>query len=116
MDKTFSHLHPSINKSNCSVSFTAHGPTTITSGTGDYAGISGTVKISITFAGIAPKKANGTCNLADNAPTYGGFSAIIGSRTSVRRWSQASGSRKNAVTLIRMMLNSAVNSSGWTCR
>lgn len=36
--------------------------------------------------------------------------------TSAATNSQASGSRKNEVTLIRMVLNSAVNSSELACR
>jgi hypothetical protein len=35
------------------------------------------VAITVTFAGIAPKTAKG-CNLADNAPTYGGYQSITG--------------------------------------
>ena len=57
--------------SNCSFAFAGSGPSTIESGTGAYAGVSGKLKISLTVAGIAPKTKKG-CNL--NSPsTYGAY-------------------------------------------
>jgi len=72
------HAHFHLNTSNCSASFTATGPATIMSGTGAYAGAHGTVTLTAQFAGIAPKKANGSCNLSNSAPTLGGFLVITG--------------------------------------
>jgi hypothetical protein len=77
LNKKLNSAQPTINKTNCSVAFTGTGPTTVGDGTGAYAGITGKVAITVTFAGIAPKTAKG-CNLADNAPTYGGYQSITG--------------------------------------
>jgi hypothetical protein len=77
LNKKLNSAKPTINKTNCSVEFTGTGPTTVGDGTGAYAGITGKVAITVTFAGIAPKTAKG-CNLADNAPTYGGYQSITG--------------------------------------
>ena len=52
-------------------------PTKVEDGTGAYAGITGKVAITVTFAGIAPKTAKG-CNLANNAPTFGQYQSITG--------------------------------------
>jgi hypothetical protein len=80
LNKKLSSAKPTINTANCSVAFTGTGSGTIEDGTRAYAGISGKVSITVTFAGIAPKTAKG-CNLADNAPTYGAYQSITGSGT-----------------------------------
>lgn len=77
LNKKLNSIKPTINKTNCSVAFIGTAPTTVGAGTGAYAGITGKVAITVTFAGIAPKTAKG-CNLADNAPTYGGYQSITG--------------------------------------
>jgi hypothetical protein len=77
LNKKLNRSKPTVNTTNCSVSFTGTGPTTIGNGTGAYAGITGKVAITITFAGIAPKAAKG-CNLANNAPTFGAYQSITG--------------------------------------
>jgi len=77
LNKKLNSGKPTINTTNCSFAFTGTGPTTIGDGTGAYAGISGTVAITVTFAGIAPKTAKG-CNLANNAPTFGAYESITG--------------------------------------
>ncbi len=77
-DKKLNSSRPQVNQSNCSVSFDGTGPSTITGGTGQYAGAHGSVRITATFAGIATRKANGQCNLSNNAPTLGGYDAITG--------------------------------------
>ena len=80
-DRAINHAHPQINASNCSFFLTASGPSTITSGTGAYAGAHGRVTLTAQFAGIAPKKANGRCNMSNHAPTLGAFFAITGRGT-----------------------------------
>jgi hypothetical protein len=75
LEKKLQHAKPQVNLSNCSVVFSGSGPGTIGSGTGAYQGISGTVSIVLTFAGIAPKKGSG-CDLSDSAPTYGAYASI----------------------------------------
>jgi len=77
-DKKLNHAHFHLNSSNCSAWFTATGPATITSGTGAYAGAHGKLTLTAQFAGIAPTKANGSCNLSNSAPTLGGFIVITG--------------------------------------
>ena len=77
LNKKLSSGKPTVNKTNCSFAFTGTGPTTVEDGTGAYTGITGKVAITVTFAGIAPKTAKG-CNLANNAPTYGGYQSITG--------------------------------------
>jgi hypothetical protein len=69
--------NPTLNKTNCSFSFSATGPTKVEKGTGAYKGITGKVAITVTFAGIAPKTATG-CNLSDNAPTFGEYQSTTG--------------------------------------
>jgi len=80
-DKAINHAHPQINTSNCSFFLTGSGPTTIVSGTGAYAGAHGRITLTAQFGGIAPKKANGKCNMSNNAPTLGGFFVITGKGT-----------------------------------
>ena len=57
---------PTVNRSTCSFDFTGTGPVTLFNGTGLYAGISGTLSITITFAGVGPLytsgKHKGQCN------------------------------------------------------
>jgi hypothetical protein len=77
LNKKLNTAKPTINKTNCSVAFGGTGPTTIEDGTGAYAGISGNVAITVTFAGIAPKTAKG-CNFGNNAPEFGAYQSITG--------------------------------------
>jgi hypothetical protein len=79
LNKAFAHVHPQFNSDNCSFSFSASGPTKIVSGTGAYAGATGSVKVTVTFAGIGPKLKSGKCNQANNAPTFGAYSTVTGS-------------------------------------
>ena len=58
-----------LNPKTCSGAFTATAPVTLFGGTGAYKGISGTLILKETFAGISPKLANGKCNM--NATTAG---------------------------------------------
>jgi hypothetical protein len=77
-DKKLNAVRPEVNTANCSVLFSGTGASTIVSGTGDYAGATGHVTITATFAGIAKKKASGKCNFGNNAPTLGEFDTITG--------------------------------------
>ena len=65
-----------INPTNCSLALTGTGPSTIETGTGAYAGISGKLKITLTVAGIAPKTNKGRCNLSTSAPFYGQYQGV----------------------------------------
>lgn len=77
LNKKLSHVAPMVNKTTCSLVFSGRGPVTVGSGTGSYAGISGKATITVTFAGIAKKTANG-CDFARNAPTRGQYQSITG--------------------------------------
>ena len=75
LTKALNSSKPQINKTTCSVVFSATGSGIFKDGTGAYAGISGKVAITATFSGIAPKTAKG-CNLANSAPFYGSYQSI----------------------------------------
>jgi hypothetical protein len=77
LNKEVNSSRPKMNKANCSVAFTGTGPTTLEDGTGAYAGITGKIAITITYAGIAQKTAKG-CNMSNNAPFYGQYQSITG--------------------------------------
>jgi hypothetical protein len=78
LNKVLNGGHPVVNKANCSVSFTGTGPTTVGNGTGAYAGISGKIAITVTFAGVGQKTAKG-CQL--NGKIGGAYQSITGSGT-----------------------------------
>jgi hypothetical protein len=75
LNKKLNQAKPTVNKANCSVSFTGTGPTTVGNGTGAYAGISGNIAITVTFAEIAPKTAKG-CSMNGNG--LAGYQSITG--------------------------------------
>jgi hypothetical protein len=54
---------PKVDKSTCYVSFVTKGPFTLTSGTGKYAGISGSGTFVGHGYGYAPRTSDGSCNL-----------------------------------------------------
>jgi hypothetical protein len=66
-----------VNISNCSIVFVGSGPATIENGTGAYAGIRGTLRLTYTFAGIAPKTAQ-RCAFASNGPDGGTYLSAAG--------------------------------------
>jgi hypothetical protein len=69
------HATVQLNHDNCSFRFSGSGTATIGHGTGAYAGITGTVTITLNAADIAPRK-GGQCNF-DGRPT-GAFGTVIG--------------------------------------
>jgi hypothetical protein len=75
-NKKLQHAKPTFNKANCSFVFSGTGSTTVSEGTGAYAGISGKVTITLTFAGIAPKTPKG-CNFNSNK-VGGAYQSITG--------------------------------------
>jgi hypothetical protein len=68
----------SFNKATCSFSSGASGPATLSAGTGEYAGISGTLTVSGTFAEVGPRLKNGKCNESQNAKPLAQFNEITG--------------------------------------
>ena len=75
LDKKLNTVAPSLNASTCSLLFAGTGPATIFDGTGLYAGISGSSKITVTFAGIAPRLKSGKCDLKKQ---LAGYSTVTG--------------------------------------
>ncbi len=73
--------NPTFNQASCSGSFTGTGPVTLYGGTGAYAGITGTIQASVTFAFVDPRKANGKCNASENVKPAASYSTITGSGT-----------------------------------
>jgi hypothetical protein len=74
-----------VSKSNCSVVFGGSGAVTLFDGSGAYAGISGTLRITETFAGIGrrytsgPKK--GQCEQGENTQPLAFYGTVHGSGT-----------------------------------
>ena len=66
----------SMNSTNCSATFVVTEPVPVVSGTKAYAGISGSVNITVSFAFIEPMK-NGKCNF--NANPIAQYGSIAGS-------------------------------------
>jgi hypothetical protein len=65
----------------CSASVTGSGPVQIVSGTKAYAGITGSVNLTGTFAFIGPFKKNGQCNTSNNANPVAQWTSITGAGT-----------------------------------
>jgi hypothetical protein len=74
-----------FSSSNCSFYFDATAPVTLFDGTGSYAGISGTVNVTETFAAIGPKNTSGAhkgqCNQSNSAKPVAFWGSITGSGT-----------------------------------
>jgi hypothetical protein len=72
------HAKFSFDKATCSTSFGASGPATLSAGTGQYAGISGTLRVTGTFAEVGPRLKNGKCNMSQKAKPLAEFQAVTG--------------------------------------
>ena len=69
----------SFNAATCSGSGGATGSAILSGGTGKYAGISGTLRVTATFAQIGSRLKNGKCNMSNNAKPLSQFSLVTGS-------------------------------------
>jgi hypothetical protein len=71
-----------VNKTTCSVEFGGTGPVTLFDGTGEYAGISGTLQITETFAGVGPRFTSGgkkgQCDMSNNSEPLAFWGSITG--------------------------------------
>ena len=72
------HARPTFDKATCSGSFTVSGNAALSAGTGQYARISGTLKVSGTFAEVGPRLKNGACNASQNAKPLAQFNSVTG--------------------------------------
>lgn len=74
---------PAFNRATCSGQFSATAPMPLSSGTGLYAGISGTLNVRLTFAFVGPRfksgKHKGQCNAGQNATPLAQMGSISGS-------------------------------------
>jgi hypothetical protein len=74
-DRAIDRARPAMNHKTCSLEIAARGTATIGKGTGDYAGIHGTVTLKATFAILGRRAADGSCG--QGAPVSG-FESITG--------------------------------------
>jgi hypothetical protein len=78
-NKLFNHLAKFVSPSTCGINTSYSAPVKLVSGTGAYAGISGTVQVRTAEIGVFPKSASGRCNLSSNAQPVGFLSLAQGS-------------------------------------
>jgi hypothetical protein len=81
LNNRLNKLNPTVDKATCSATATGSGPVSVSKGTGLYAGISGTLKATVTFAFIGPLFTSGAqkgqCNLGNNAQPIAQYSSIV---------------------------------------
>jgi hypothetical protein len=80
-NKLFAHLRTVVSPQTCSMDRSYTAPVAITSGTGAYAGISGTLVVRTTEVGVFPRTASGSCDLSSSAQPVGFLSLGDGSGT-----------------------------------
>jgi hypothetical protein len=81
LNKKLNSGTPTIDKANCFFAFKGSGPTKLFKGTGAYAGISGSVDVTVNFVAIGPRLKNGTCNMSQNAQPVAQYGNVTGSGT-----------------------------------
>jgi len=79
LNKSFSTTPPTIDRTHCFFAFKGSAPTKVIKGTGAYAGIGGTVTVTVDFVGIGSRLANGKCNMSQNAQPVAQFGNVTGS-------------------------------------
>lgn len=81
--KQTSHVTPAVDAATCSASVTVSAATPILGGTGHYAGIHGTVRITESFGFIGSTYTSGSkkgqCNMSNSAPTVAQMAVVYGS-------------------------------------
>jgi opacity protein-like surface antigen len=83
IEARYAHLKPQLDSATCSAIFAISAvPVGVSHGTGAYAGISGTGKLSYVFAGLAPRYGTGPkkgqCNLSNNTQPTASYSSVTG--------------------------------------
>jgi hypothetical protein len=78
LNKKLNNLNPHFNGSTCSAAATGTGSVTLFDGTGAYKGISGKVRITVSFAFIASRLPNGKCNASNSAKPLAQYQSIQG--------------------------------------
>jgi hypothetical protein len=66
------------NAATCSATIVTSGPATVVSGTKAYAGATGTITLTATFAFVLPRTKSGTCNMANSAKPVAQWASITG--------------------------------------
>jgi hypothetical protein len=67
------------NSTTCSATVVASAPSSLVSGTGAYAGITGSITLNATFALVLPHTKSGTCNTSNSAKPTGAWGSVTGS-------------------------------------
>ena len=75
-----------FNARTCSATFVHTGTDPVVSGTGAYAGIDGSLKVTVSFALVLPLK-NGKCDTSNSAVPLAQYGSIMGSGTLSQRMS-----------------------------
>lgn len=74
-------MRPNVDKATCSIWLTGSGPVTLFDGTGRYAGISGRIKITVSFAAIFPRFTSGPkkgqCNHSNKVQPTASFAGQL---------------------------------------
>jgi hypothetical protein len=81
LNAILNHQKPTFDKNQCYFAFKGSGPTTLMKGTGAYAGISGTVNVTVQFVFLGPKTKSGKCNMSNNSQPVASYGNVTGSGT-----------------------------------
>jgi hypothetical protein len=81
LNKKLNSGTPTIDKTHCFFAFKGTGPTKLFKGTGAYAGISGSVDVTVNFVAIGPRLKNGKCNMSNNAAPVAQYGDVTGAGT-----------------------------------
>ena len=77
--RIYAHLDRYVNASTCALTYHYTAPIELLSGTGAYAGITGSVTLHNTDVGVLPRTAAGACNESPNVTPIGFLSESYGS-------------------------------------
>ena len=85
LDAKAKNVTPTGDLATCSGGFSVTAPVTLLDGTGHYKGITGTVKVTLTYAFVLPRfasgKHKGQCNEGKNVPPVALYDSVKGSGT-----------------------------------